>query len=394
MKANVDSKVPFELLIESSIDAMIAIDTAGTVITWNQAATLLFNMPAADTIGKPLYSTLKSFAQDPALEATIEFARQGKKSYLPASPDHFHRSHLETHIIPLREQDKVIGVMLLLHDVSHRIAKEKELQHLNSELEYRLRQLHLTTNELNRLTNVASFNIRGPIREIYTIVEGLLRTDASALSNNGRAAFRRIQSSLNRMNLLLDDIVTLTQINNINQPEALVDVRQLVQDLNADLAKKLREAKAVIDEGQLGNIRAHQTQVMLLLQQFVLNMLKFADQSPPRIRIETTRLESRSKDGDPGEFDVLSITHNGSVFTNVESQMNLETGDDANIRNYAGPAMAMAIAAKIMDVHRGFIKVEKKPDGTTINCFFPADPSAGGSVLSISQSRDGLGTGM
>ena len=73
------------------------------------------------------------------------------------------------------------------------------------ELKSRLRQLHVTGSELSQLTHIASHNIRGPIREIYTTVEGLLRTEAGTISNHGRASFRRIQSSLNRMNLLLDD---------------------------------------------------------------------------------------------------------------------------------------------------------------------------------------------
>ena len=131
---NTDQLLLGELLTESSIDAMIAIGTDNEIISWNKAASLLFNVRKNDALGSSLAKTLPSINEDAAFLNAIKYAKEGKQSYLPATNDHTHRQHVETHIVPLKNGKPVAGILLLIHDVSHRIAKEEQLQHLNTEL--------------------------------------------------------------------------------------------------------------------------------------------------------------------------------------------------------------------------------------------------------------------
>lgn len=367
-------QLPGDLLFESSIDVMIAIDMNGIITAWNSAATTLFNYKASEVLGKPITDIVPTAITDGELLKAIGEAHKGFKGFLPASASIPHRSLVETHVIPLRKDDAVMGILLLKHDVSYRIAKEKELQSLNAELQNRLRQLHLTSTELSQLTDIASHNIRGPIREIYTTVEALLSSEARVMSHSGRASFRRIQSSLNRMSLLLDDIVTLTQINVAGRPEEMVNMDDMVSELKTQFAKKITDSKTDLSFGDLCEIRAHRNQVLLLLQQIISNLIKFTENVAPKIRIECRKADYIAKDhtGKTGSYYRLSISHNGTVFDQVDAGLELNVTDNKNFQNYTGPAIAMVIAGRVMEVHNGFLLVEKTGNGDTrIDCYFP-----------------------
>lgn len=380
MSAEMGKHLTVDLLLESSIDAMIAIGNDENITAWNNKATILFDWIRDKTYGKHLFNVLPSLKEDVAFREAIRFARDGKKSFLPASGEFIHRRHIETHIIPLRKADTIVGIMLLMHNVSHRIAKELELQKLNEELQYRLREWHRATNELAQLTHITSHNIRTPIREIYTIVEGLLVTEAGVISHSGRAAFRRIQSSLNRMNLLLDDIITLTQINLEDRPANLVNLEALLQELRTQFAKKLRDSKTMLTVGELCEVRAHRNQLLLLLQQIFSNVIRFAAPGPPHIHIHCEKTCYTSKNNDHsknGQYYLLTITHNGSIFDNIDPRATLQVDDNTDIHHYTGSVIAIMIAGRIMEVHSGFLEMESTEQGhTKINCFFPVKESA------------------
>lgn len=377
MRAEIDMRLPGDLLIESSIDAMVAIGTDDTITAWNRAASFLFNIPAEKAIGNSIFKILASFHEDAELKSAIQSAKEGKKSLIVASEQFAHRRHVETHVIPLRKTETVAGVLLLIHDVAHRIAKEQELRKLNVELQNRLRQLRLASTELAQLTHIASHNIWQPIREIYTTVEGLLRTEAGVIGNHGRASFRRIQSSLNRMNLLLDDITTLTQINITNPPQEIVRLEEVVNELRTQFAKKFHDSGTKLTVGQLCDVPAHRNQVLLLLQHIFSNVIKFAGEEAPKIHISSEKIKYVAKTNDTiktGDYYLVSVRFNGAAFDNTGFLATLNVADNAEVQNYTGPAIAIILATKIMEVHAGFIATEKLPGGdTTINCFFPVN---------------------
>ena len=376
MGAGVQTKLPGDILFESSIDAMIAMDCGQIVTAWNHAASNLFDRGKDDAMGKALFDLLPSTAADDDLQEAIRHARGGMKGFLPASSLHPHRRHSEIHVIPLQATEENAGVMLLVHDVSHRIVMEIELKTLNQELQKRLRQLRLVSSELAQLTHIASHNIRKPIRDIYTALEGLLTKEASVMSNSGRAAFRRIQSSLNRMNLLLDDINILTQINISAAPETSVSMEDLLEELKSQFAKSLQENGVQLSVGSVCSITGHRSQVLLLLQHIFSNLLKFIPDTKPFIHVNCEEFYYEPKKenaGRPGRYFVLCVTHNSPAFVGAEPGPKLVVLDNADIRNYTGPAITMVIAATIMEAHGGFLTVEKASVGNTIiNCFFPS----------------------
>lgn len=377
MMTNVEMSVLGDLITESSIDAIIALGNDDEVMIWNNAATMLFGITKDDAVGKTLAGVLPSVKTDAYFIAAIKLAKEGKKSFLPSSGDFFHRSHFETHIIPLKNDTAAIGVMLLIHDVSHRIIKEKELEELNSELQKRIRQLNLTTYELANLTHIATHNIKEPIRTIYTAVEFLVQSEARTISNNGRASFRRIQSALTRISLLLDDIITLTQINIAQQPETMVNLENVIKELMASLAPKLKGNNVMLTTGDLCEIRAHRNQVALLLQHIVSNAIKFNNSDAPFVHISCCKVqhsEEKNENEKPKNYYLISITHNGYGFMHIDSHSFSEEVRKLGEQQYKHLVIASVIAAKVMEAHGGLLAIEEMNGGETmIKCYFPVD---------------------
>src|ERR1051325_8066369 len=158
-----------ELLVDCSIDAIIAIDINYRIITWNKKAAAIYNVSNKKAIGKSLREIIPGLEHDQEMIAAIDTAIKGYKSFVPASKLHPHRLHSENHFIPLKDAEGTrIGIMNIVHDVSHRIKAERQLQRLNEELKKRLRQLEVTSAETASFTYITSNKIKEPIRLIYT----------------------------------------------------------------------------------------------------------------------------------------------------------------------------------------------------------------------------------
>src|SRR5579862_6323935 len=201
------------MLNDSSIDAIIAIDAKRNIIAWNRTAERIYGREKQDVLGKPLVNAIPSIKNDEETLRAIQFAEQGFKAFVPASKAFSHRMHVENHFTPLRDETGIKGVMNLVHDVAHRIKAEAQLQRLNEQLEKGNRQLKTTSDDLASFTYITSNKIKEPIRQIYTGIELLVTNEAPWLSNGSRASFRRIQASINKIDLLLDDILRLSKIS-------------------------------------------------------------------------------------------------------------------------------------------------------------------------------------
>ena len=126
-----------EMLIDSSIDRVMAIDLNWNIIAWNHTSEMASGIDRQNVIGKKLTDLFPQILNDQEMMEAIVMAFKGRKSFLPSVTNSFNRHYSENHFIPLKDQhEQVIGVMNIIHDVAHRIKVEKQLQKLNMALEF------------------------------------------------------------------------------------------------------------------------------------------------------------------------------------------------------------------------------------------------------------------
>ncbi len=365
-----------EILIDRSIDAIIAIDTDYNVIAWNKVAAVIYRISKSQAMGKPIFKLLPAIKGDEEIVKAIEHALNGHKSFVPASKQFTYRKHAENHFLPLNDDDGVvIGAMNIVHDVAHRIKAEQQLQQLNEELEKKIRQLKLTSDELASFTYITSNKIKDPLRQIYTGVEHMIKTEAGRLTDSGKAAFRRMQSSINRMDLLLDDVLSVAQISILEKPEATVDLSELIKDV-AKHVTNISERKVNIIIGELCVIMGHKSYLYLLFYNLLDNAVKFNKNEVAEIKLscEKVILNETNETLPDVEYYCVTVTDNGIGFDMSEAERMFKMFEKLNAPGtYKGSGTGLTIARKIMEAHNGFIRAESSDvNGSSFQCYFPA----------------------
>lgn len=360
-----------DMLNDCSIDRLMAIDSDWRIIAWNKTSELLSGVSKKEVIGQPLLAVFPLLATDEEIMSAIQAAFDGRKSFVPAHKDLFNRHFYENHFIPLRdEQNKLIGVMNIMHDVAHREKAEQQLQNLNLALEKKYRQLERAADEQATFTYVTSHNIKEPLRLVYSSLELLIRAEAKQFSDGGKANVRRIQASLNRMNLMLDDILNLSRINTFQQSETQVNLNEIVAQVKEALQAKLQEKEAVIEVGILPDIHGYKDMLHFLLLNLIDNAIKFQYQNhQPLVTITCEEITS------PELYTRLTVTDNGIGFEASEATNIFTMFEKLNGNQYVGSGTGLAICRKIMDAHNGYIEATATlGQGATFHCYFPLTP--------------------
>ncbi|MET0463103.1 MAG: ATP-binding protein [Chitinophagaceae bacterium] len=369
-----------ELLIDSSVDRVFAIDTDWRVIAWNNATADQTGITKMTAMNQLIMDLMPQLSKDRETMNAIIQAFNGWKSFLPAQRNIFNRHHHENHFLPLKNNEgAVVGIMNVMHDVSHRIKAEQQLQRLNDELEIKYRQLKRVSNDLSTFTGITGTNLKEPVKMIYTGLEQLARTDGHALSNNSKAKLRKMQSSLNRINLLLDDILSLSEINIILEKTEEVDLNEVLQSALEDskLGAKIKEKDAVIEAHELPVIHGNKEMLGYLFFHMLDNAIKFqAPDKTPAVRIETDIIEAGNaiKHPIPKKLFRISFIDNGIGFSEEQSQRIFHMFDKLHPDRFRGSGIGLAICEKVMDAHNGFIKVSSKEgEGSRFECYFNRD---------------------
>jgi PAS domain S-box-containing protein len=376
--SNVDSIT--EMLIDSNIDRVMAIDRNWNIIAWNRTSELISGTSKKNLLGRNLLDAFPQILNDQEMFDAITMAFEGRKSFLPSQTNYFNRHYCENHFIPLNNKHgEVIGVMNIIHDVAHRIKVEKQLQKLNMALEKKYDQLDRANNELATFTYITSRDIKEPLKHVYTSLELLIKKEGGLLSNMSKGNLRRMQGSLNKMNLLLDDITAVASISTRAEPLCEVDLDEILSETLDKLRNKINEKKAVVESSKLPLICGYKHMLEYLFLHIIDNSLKFQPEDGiPRITISSKLVNSDQisrKDKVPGmQYLKISFQDNGIGFDPANGDRIFKLFEKLNDRKYHGSGVGLTISKKIVEKHEGFIEgISTAGNGATFNCYFPVE---------------------
>jgi len=170
---------------------------------------------------------LSGEAVSPRLETRI-VRRDGSERWLE-----IFMSRIEYHGRPALQ---VVSV-----DVTERHLVARGLQHLNAELEQRVRertaQLEGALRELQAFSYSVSHDLRAPLRAIDGFSQALLEDYAAALDARGRGYLERVRRGASRMGDLIDDLLTLARVMRTDLARGVVDLSALAHDVVDELQR-------------------------------------------------------------------------------------------------------------------------------------------------------------
>ena len=198
------------------------------------------------------------------------------------------------------------------------------------------------------------------------------------LSQQGRDYFSKIRIAANRMQTLLIDLVNYSRTIKGDIVFVETDLNKIISDTIQDLATNIEEKSAIIHIGQLPIIKAIPFQLKQLFINLVSNSLKYSQEGNiPQINITseviTEEEVSEYKIINKEDYYKIVVEDNGIGFKQEYAEKifllfkRLETDP-----KYSGTGLGLAICSRIVENHKGFIKVKSEPNrGSKFYIFLP-----------------------
>lgn len=256
---------------------------------------------------------------------------------------------------PLNESD-------LLTTISNALLQHQREQDLQAELTERQAQVEIKS----RLVSIVSHEFRNPLNTILFSSELLQRFNEDLTEEKRTTYFQRINSAVQRMNQLLDDVLMIgaTDSGKISFNPHPTDLLTCVQDIIADFqpynqdvvefsCETSVEPLVVVDEKLIRHI----------ITNLISNAIKYSPQ------------------GSIVEFHI-TLDPSNAVFQIQDHGIGIPPADQeklfaafhrgSNARHIPGTGLGLSIVKQCVDLHQGSITVKSEPGhGSTFTVTIP-----------------------
>lgn len=290
-----------------SADAILSLDEAGRIETWNRGAELLFGYSAGQIIGES-FSRLLGGGEAGKVELDWLLTDARKEGVIRNHEAIAHRADRTLATIELTmtrvddDQDLSLGVSVIARDITERKRREEDVRRLNvslnEQVNERTRELATKVEELARsnealqqldktrseFVSMVSHQIRAPLTNLRGAVDRM-QSDCTAMTTTCSRMFIILQEQIARLERLVRNVLSATRIDggeltfNSEPVSILPLVNQAVEQIQA--RARLRPLRMLPKPG-LPLVLADRD----LVTEVVINLLDNADKySPPGTEI-------------------------------------------------------------------------------------------------------------
>ncbi|MBO0938321.1 PAS domain-containing protein [Fibrella sp. HMF5335] len=274
------------------------------------------------------------------------------------------------------------GIVVAAQDISAMQAYRHELERTNHELKR-------SNENLQSFTYVASHDLQEPLRKITSFAAILNNQYAGKLDPSVADIIRRINGAADRMRLLIQDLLTYSQVDAPVARLQKVNLNTLLKELtDNELWAAIYQSKASLQLGELPVLLADPFQMHQLFQNLLSNAIKFKKPGvAPQVTV-TARLVD--KDAIPGElrtageadaptgsqYHEISVADNGIGFDEKHLDQIFQMFQRLHGRSqFSGSGVGLAICQKIVERQGGVITATSRPGiGSTFRVYLPTRP--------------------
>lgn len=353
-----------QAILESAMDAILAVNEDNRIVVFNAAATSLFGYSQAEALGMPLERLLPA-AQQGHAAAWLE--HMSGREAAPAAPAAGTKEQstmvlrrdgaefsAEAAVSSVRQGGETYHTVIL-RDITERLRTGQALVRSNLELQ--------------QFAFVASHDLRAPLRSIQGYLGLLEARHAATLDGDARNLIQRAAEAVRQLDGLTDDLLTYAQVDAQARPMVPVDCNQVLADTLLLLDAAISEAKAQVSAPQLPTVHGDRAQLVQLFQNLVGNALKYRGEQAPHVRITAQR----------GQHEwVFAFTDNGIGIQARHQERIFEVFKRLHTQQeYPGNGIGLAVCQRVVQRHGGRIWVTSEPgQGST---FFFSIPEVKGS---------------
>ncbi len=230
-------------------------------------------------------------------------------------------------------------------------------------------ELERNNKELESFNYIASHDLQEPLRKIQLFCSRIWDKDQKNLSPTSLEYFESVNKAADRMQNLIDALLSYSMVNNSETKPERTDLNSLVTEAMADLDDIINAKNAVIEFNSLPKVYVIPVQFRQLITNLISNGIKYGKKDvTPVIKITSEKVEVNAT-----SYWRISVADNGIGFEKQYEHKIFELFQRLHGKTeYVGTGIGLAICKKIVQNHNGFITVDSSVGvGSTFHVHIP-----------------------
>ena len=344
-------------IIDSAMDAVIAIDETERIMVFNAAAEQMFRCPSRDVLGARLERFIPAVAREVHHRHIRQFGEAGVTTRTMGAQRPLSALRADGDEFPMEatiSQTRVAGRRLytvIIRDVSERVRTDQERERLLAGEQAARTEAEAANRAKDQFLAMLSHELRTPLNAVYGFARMLQagQLDADAAPR----ALDAIVRNANAQVQLIDDLLDVSRVitGKLRLDVRSVDLKAVV-DGALDTVRPAAEAKGIPLRSVLDPRAGPITGDPDRLQQIVWNLLANAVKFTPKggqVQVHLQRVNSHveivvSDTGEGIAPDVLPF-----IFERFWQ------GDRSSTRSHAGLGLGLALVKHLVELHGGTV---------------------------------------
>jgi signal transduction histidine kinase len=255
---------------------------------------------------------------------------------------------------------------------------EKKVEERTAELKENNASLEKMNKELQSFTYISSHDLQEPLQKIKTLLSYLKEKESENLSERGKQYFEKITNAANRMQTLINDLLSYSRTGIAEQTFENINLNNVVNEVIEDLKEELEQCNGTVETVGLCAIDVIPFQFHQLLYNLFSNSIKFARQDINLlIKVEAKIAEGRQFEykflESTTQYCHIAVSDNGIGFEPMYSEKIFELFQRLHERSaYTGTGIGLGIVKKIVENHKGHITASAQVNkGATFDVYIP-----------------------